>query len=365
MNINVFCSPFGIEGYSIHAADLLRALHADGMDVACVLPPPLTGTHPDPIIQEAIMRGRRARATCVGVKLDLAEPQRVATFSGRPRIFYTMSEVDRLPPSWVEALNTVDEVWTPSAWGRAVFMESGVERPVRVVPEAVDTTLFEATAPVRQASRPYRFLTVGKFEERKNYAGLFRAYVEEFDADEQVELVVCFGHELTGQANPFEFLFNLNLGRRHPPIEFLPPITTRTAMAALYRSAEAFVLPTRGEGWCLPVMEAMSSALPVITTGIGPILEYATNETALLLGHELVPARDPQYEVFHEYFKWGRWAEPSIAELRHFMRQLFQNPAAGRALGLRAGDEVRMKWTWPLAVAKVREALAAAGVDTR
>jgi glycosyltransferase involved in cell wall biosynthesis len=35
-------------------------------------------------------------------------------------------------------------------------------------------------------------------------------------------------------------------------------------MPNLYKSVDAFVLPTRGEGWGLPYMEAMTMALPTI-----------------------------------------------------------------------------------------------------
>ena len=40
-------------------------------------------------------------------------------------------------------------------------------------------------------------------------------------------------------------------------------------MPAMYANADAFVLPTYGEGWGLPTMEAMSMALPVISTDWG------------------------------------------------------------------------------------------------
>ena len=40
----------------------------------------------------------------------------------------------------------------------------------------------------------------------------------------------------------------------------------RAALRNLYAAADAFVLPTRGEGWGLPIAEAMAMALPVIAT---------------------------------------------------------------------------------------------------
>jgi len=43
-------------------------------------------------------------------------------------------------------------------------------------------------------------------------------------------------------------------------------VQSREALRDLYAASDAFVLPTRGEGWGLPIAEAMSMALPVIAT---------------------------------------------------------------------------------------------------
>jgi len=134
-------------------------------------------------------------------------------------------------------------------------------------------------------------------------------------------------------------------------------------MAALYRASDAFVLATRGEGWGLPLLEAMACGLPVITTGIGPIREYATDQTALLLDYELVPARDSQDSTFDHAFRWGRWAEPDVLQLRRFMRWLYEHRGEGRELGRRAAQEARLGWTWRHAVAKALTALRAAGAE--
>ena len=40
----------------------------------------------------------------------------------------------------------------------------------------------------------------------------------------------------------------------------------RAVLRNLYAAADAFVLPTRGEGWGLPIAEAMAMAMPVIAT---------------------------------------------------------------------------------------------------
>jgi len=61
-------------------------------------------------------------------------------------------------------------------------------------------------------------------------------------------------------------------------------------LVALYRSADIFVLPSRGD--CMPqaVIEAIACGLPVVATRVGAIPEMVTDGVNGLL----VPAREPR-----------------------------------------------------------------------
>ncbi|HEX4868978.1 MAG TPA: glycosyltransferase family 1 protein, partial [Acidimicrobiales bacterium] len=53
-------------------------------------------------------------------------------------------------------------------------------------------------------------------------------------------------------------------------------------LACLYRSAEAFVFPSLFEGFGLPVVEAMASGTPVVTTTAGALPEVAGDAAVLV-----------------------------------------------------------------------------------
>jgi alpha-1,3-rhamnosyl/mannosyltransferase len=64
-------------------------------------------------------------------------------------------------------------------------------------------------------------------------------------------------------------------------VEFVGHVD-KPALAALYRGAQCFVLPSRYEGFGLPVLEAMASGTPVVTTTAGSLPEVADDAAILV-----------------------------------------------------------------------------------
>ena len=46
-------------------------------------------------------------------------------------------------------------------------------------------------------------------------------------------------------------------------------------MVQLYQAADVLAFPSVEEGWGVPVLEAMASGIPVLSSQIGPIVEFA------------------------------------------------------------------------------------------
>jgi glycosyltransferase involved in cell wall biosynthesis len=111
-------------------------------------------------------------------------------------------------------------------------------------------------------------------------------------------------------------------------------------MPRLYRAADAYVLPTRGEGWGRPFMEAMCLGLPTIATGWGGHLDYMNPTNSHLIDYRLVSCQPHFKNLKMPLASDHRWAHPSEDHLRRLMRHVVENPSAARQLGKKARQDI-------------------------
>jgi hypothetical protein len=142
------------------------------------------------------------------------------------------------------------------------------------------------------------------------------------------------------------------------PIEYIDRSLTGLEMARLYPACDCLVHPFRGEGFGLPAVEAMACGLPVIVTGAGPALDYASDETAFF-----IPAHRGSFSECRvgdmETIDRPWLSEPDPDALLALLRQVASDPAAARAKGARASRHIRENFTWARSADAVERRLLA------
>ena len=341
-------------GYAISSRQLACALDRFGVNLSYkyVYGPgtPFPPAEPDSTDVEYmvnVIRGRKLDASRIQVVYGQGDV--FQSNFGRYKIGFTMLETDRIPGEWVRQANQMDEVWVPSNFNAQTFQASGVSRPIHVIPLGVDPNYFNPKIARYPLSGVYTFLSVFEWGERKMPEILLKAFSDEFRTDEQVVLI-CKTVNGDPRVKVHGQIAALNLGRMEERIHLsLNQFIPTAQLGALYCSADCFILPTRGEGWGMPVIEAMACGLPVIATDWSAHCDFMNAENAYPLEVDrLVPAiaKCPYYEGFS-------WAEPSYSHLRRLMRHVFENRAEAREKGQKASNDVLSHWTWDCAAKKI------------
>jgi glycosyltransferase involved in cell wall biosynthesis len=175
-------------------------------------------------------------------------------------------------------LRAADLVLTVSEFSKRELVQFMGIRPdkIRVIYEAADEVFgervhFGKIDEVRtDIGIPGRFiLNVGGFEKRKNVLTLVEAFAALKRSEADIALVlVGIGGDLHAVRNRSSAL-GLVEGR---DIFLLTKISDRT-LAALYTAATLFATLSWHEGFCLPVVEAMTCGAPVLGSRFGAIPE--------------------------------------------------------------------------------------------
>ncbi len=126
-------------------------------------------------------------------------------------------------------------------------------------------------------------------------------------------------------------------------------------LPGLYTACDAFVLPSRGEAWGLPYIEAMACGLPAIGARWGGNLAFMNDDNSYPIeieGLEDVPPHiDTPVLIGH------KWAKPSVEHLRRQMRYVFEHRQEAQGTGGKAREDVCQHWTIEHAAAVAQKEL--------
>lgn len=248
----------------------------------------------------------------------------------------SMFETDRIPFSWLPSLSLMDEIWVPTQFNVESFAYSGVsEDKLRILGGTLDFDFYD---PDRSDLEPlsvpgvpegsFVFLSNFDFSERKGWQCLLTAWEQAFAPHDPVCLVLKTA-SLSSSASEIEERIGAFWGSRKDaaaPVVVLNEMLERKEMAELYKAADAFVLPSRGEGWGRPYMEALAMGLPTIASDFSAHLEFVKPEYAWLTGGRLVPV--PQgLNLANGLYDGHRWFDVDPEELRDALREVASNPA--------------------------------------
>ncbi|HYD35540.1 MAG TPA: glycosyltransferase family 4 protein [Vitreimonas sp.] len=196
-------------------------------------------------------------------------PYAVKRLENPIKVLFTMFESDKIPEDWDEYLRHVDKIIVPSEWCANVFRKRGFYP--EVVPLGYNTKAFNYVErnDKEKTHEPFVFLHYNAFNLRKGFTEVAKAFIKEFQPDENVKMI--FKTTLEHAPLPFP-------PSKYPNIEVQLGKVSDKELAKLCEKADCFVFPSRGEGFGITPLEAMATGCSAIVPNAHGITEYFNPE---------------------------------------------------------------------------------------
>mgnify|MGYP001161420870 FL=1 len=265
------------------------------------------------------------------------------------RVGYTVWETTEYPDKFFQSTKNYDQLWVASQWQKDCIVKQGYdEENVKVVPEAVNSKVFypndKSTLPEYNDKR-FKFILFGRWDYRKSTKEIIEAFLDEFDKNEKVDLVLSIDNVFAkdGFKTTEERLKYYNLVDPRLKIKHFP---SRDEYIKYLQKGHVFLSCARSEGWNLPLIEAMACGTPSIYSNCSAQLEFAKGKGHPVKIEKEIKAVGGEYSTYSQSELPGNFYEPDFNDLKKVMRDVYTNYKKYKKKALQESQEIRTKYTW-------------------
>ena len=281
-------------------------------------PPDLDAITSIPGLSAMFDRGRSTSYPDVVIRQMF--PPRVKDTTAGITLQYFGWEESLVPQEFVSEFNLhVHRIMTMSTFVKEALKTSGVTIPIDVVGVGVRQPVSSPNADIPELNtlKRVRLLHISSAFPRKGVDVLLNSYFAEFTSNDDVSLILkTFPNQHNTVATHIEKLEQQYPSAPH--VVWIDRDLPLNYLGNLYGVADAYVHPARGEGFGLPVAEAMLARVPVISTATSGLADFVDSSTAAVIPSERTSAAS------HVSIAGSEWFEPDSEALQLEMRSLYE-----------------------------------------
>lgn len=367
MKINVVCDYFGTSGYAIHSKNLINALHNEGLDII------ITCNKPDnwmTLVNDNELKMMKGEGKNCDYVLLITLPHSAPYYisEGVPIIQYVVWEGDKIPKGWVDILNNdnIKHILVPSNHTKeaiiktlqddSTFPDFDIHHKIHIIPHGLTEGEFYPKPELK--NKEFTFLSDKGWpngtRDRGGLSFLSKAFAEEFNAEEDVKLLV----KINGAYGVSSQLIDNNIkeldiqNKTPGKIDFIVDNVNTNVLNDIYNKAHVYVIPSLAESFHIGGLQAQACGIPIITNDFGGQLDYINNENGWVLKEGTF--REIDWDSMYEGISWKL---PSVKELREKLRHVYNNREEVIIKGKKSLEYVK-KFTWSKSAKLIKELIS-------
>lgn len=249
---------------------------------------------------------------------------------------YCTWETNRLPKHWIESMNNcVGEIWCPSTYNKISFEESGVTRPIQVMPHEFlgqplpDPKLVKMTNSLTKENitkdNDFIFYSIGELNPRKGIDDIINCYCKSFTDKDPVKLILKVHYKDYSPTNKEKCKLAisdiLNLYPFHPPVICIMDNMTDKELLGLHSIGDCYISLSKSEGFGLTIFDAYNYKRAIIATGYGGHIDFLGKNYAGLVNYKTGPVTGMK-DFSANYGENQIWAYPDLDHAVELMKKV-------------------------------------------
>lgn len=336
----LFIGPYRqYDGWGLAARDYIEALRLTKHNIAIR---PIYMSKPNDIeLSSALIELENKQFTTQpDIVIQNVLPEYMDYQSGSKNIGLCYVETSKLQHTgWIERINLMDELWVASTHEKLTLNADGVTVPINIIPMPINTAKLDQCKkqwPIANAETTCIFYTIAEYSERKNLVALLTAYYLEFHATENVQLLIKTHKPGLSEAKLYKYiaqdqqtlkkrlrLHNNNWG--YDNVLFVLQNLSPTDLISIHNTGDCFIIPSRGESLCRPLMDAAYIGNRIIATYNTGMCDIIQQVDGYQLQSKTIPAMASQPPLSYLYTGYEQWQQVDIANLQKHMRSVFDS----------------------------------------
>ena len=277
------------------------------------------------------------------IKIRHQFPPNFADMQSRTKIMYLPVETS-VPDEWIQSVekNDIDFVCTYTNHGKDLMRKAGITKPIEIIRCGFDENLFNKNVTpidltnikdsftkkiISMNEDTFVFMFIGHAQERKNFKAMFKAYLTEFNVNDNIVFVIK-SYDGGEVHKIIQELIDFVSEILEKPKETLPKYlyvyedTNPHILPSYFAAADVMVQCSRAEGFGKPIIEAMALGIPSIVVPWSGPKDFCTEKNSFYVPYTLVKS---SYHVLSKQSE-SFWADTKIEDIKKVMRFCVNNP---------------------------------------